>query len=362
MPLKIFIPDWTDDYDRPYCVPPLYPFLRNDKTQEQLIETYGAWIENVEIVNALEDCDVVVLLYELRYYYLKNNIKELQSINARAAASNKVTICWVKGDEGITPKLFNFQLYRPGGYKSRNKGNQFCIPVFIEDPVKKYFEDQLPLIYNKSEKPVIGFCGQGRASMEKWAIDIFRGIKRRVLSFAGKWPYDLEVLISSTQRRSQILDAIERSPLVRANFIRHTKYRAGSATRQQKEETSRIYFQNMKESQYIVCYRGAGNFSVRLYETLASGRIPVIILSDNNLPLPDRIDWRIFPLIDESDWRKTAEIVYEYHSKLSDGEFVQLQQTARSIWENYLSYQGFFTHWSNKYVHNNQPGFVPANS
>nr|WP_242692197.1 exostosin family protein [Aridibaculum aurantiacum] len=347
--MKIYIPDWTDNFNRPHTIPPLYPFLNKELNNEELVKQYGDWILQWKIVTSIEQSDVVVLLYEVGYYYKYKKLQELIAINNEAIKAGKTTICWIKGDEGITPPLKNFHLYRLGGYKSKNKGNQFAVPVFIEDPLPKYFKDQLSF-QPKTAKPVVGFCGQGKAGLLKAGIDILRGLKKRVDHFAGRHYYDLEVLLSSTYRRNQILDALEASQKVSSNFIRHTRYRAGMKTKESKEESSRQFFKNIQESQYILCYRGAGNFSVRLFETLASGRIPVIVLSDNNLPFESEINWQMFPLVPADKCRNTANIISNFHDALSPEAFVALQQQARALYEEYLSYKGFMKHFTKRYT------------
>lgn len=289
-------------------------------------------------------------MYELGYYYKKKKLDVLQRINKESNSHDKILVCWVKGDQGITPSLLNFHLYRLGGYKSKNKGNQFSVPVFIKDPLPEFFNDIIPLNKNKPEKPVIGFCGQGKAGVEKVIIDLVRGFKNRLYKYAGKYPFDLEALSSSTYMRSKILDSLEASPLVHTNFIRHRKYRAGTTSETAKKESTKAFFKNMAEVDYIVCYRGAGNFSVRLFEAMASGKIPVIVTSDNNLPFEDRIQWGRFPIIPEKQWKKTDQLVASFHDKLSNEEFVELQMTSRQLWEDYLSYKGFFSHWVDRYI------------
>ena len=51
------------------------------------------------------------------------------------------------------------------------------------------------------------------------------------------------------------------------------------------------FVRNMKQSDYVLCARGAGNFSIRFYETLALGRIPLYIDTNAPLPFEDSIDW-----------------------------------------------------------------------
>ncbi len=54
------------------------------------------------------------------------------------------------------------------------------------------------------------------------------------------------------------------------------------------------YLLSMRRSKFILCPRGNGTGSFRLYETLASGRVPVII-SDDWVP-PAEVDWSALSL------------------------------------------------------------------
>jgi hypothetical protein len=247
------------------------------------------------------------------------------------------------------PGFENFHIYRHGGYLSKNAGNQFAYPVFFEDPASSFYEGKLIFHEHKTDKPVIGFCGQARGGLKKWSLDVGKGLCLRLLKAVQKWPYDNEKLISTTIQRSKLLDNLEKSPLVQTNFIRRTKYRGGAKTAEEKRENSTEFYANMRQSQYICCYRGVGNYSVRLFETMASGRIPLIIKSDNNLPFEHEIDWGIFPSIPYNKCQNIAQYIADFHSSLSNGQFIFLQTEARRIWEDFLTYKSFMTKWYNKY-------------
>jgi len=284
------------------------------------------------------------------YYYVHKKEAFLKNIDALSTKHGKLIICATKGDMEVTPRLTNYHLYRMGGYHTKNKGNQFAYPVFIKDPAPNFSNGLLTFHEIKTQKPVAGFCGQAKGGLKKWAVDIARGAYRRALKLIAQWPYDNEKLESTTVKRSHILDLLEKSPLIQTNFIRHTKYRGGVKTKEEKEENTKLFFNNMHQSQYIVCYRGAGNYSVRLYETMASGRIPIIVKSNNNLPFEGEINWNIFPVIGENNISDIAELVASFHTELSDSQFLHLQQEARRIWEDYLTYQSFMRRWLDKYV------------
>ncbi len=45
----------------------------------------------------------------------------------------------------------------------------------------------------------------------------------------------------------------------------------------QTEINKKLFDENMETSEFTFCPRGNGNFSIRFYESLYSGRIPIII-------------------------------------------------------------------------------------
>src|SRR5690606_37188550 len=93
--------------------------------------------------------------------------------------------------------------------------------------------------------------------------------------------------------------------------------------------------------------RGGGNFSVRFYEALAMGRIPVFINTDSSLPFDDRIDWKKHVVwVDRKDWKRAGEKVADFHSRLSNEEFEILQVENRKLWEEKLGYGGFFKNFN----------------
>ena len=52
------------------------------------------------------------------------------------------------------------------------------------------------------------------------------------------------------------------------------------------------YIDHLMRNDYILCPRGGGNYSHRVYETMAAGRIPVLIDTDLVMPFPDVIPWQ----------------------------------------------------------------------
>jgi hypothetical protein len=75
-----------------------------------------------------------------------------------------------------------------------------------------------------------------------------------------------------------------------------------------------LFHINMKGNVYNLCVRGAGNYSQRLYETLASGRIPVYVESGGRLPFDHMHDYLSDPpFVYITDLDKISETVVEFH-------------------------------------------------
>ena len=106
------------------------------------------------------------------------------------------------------------------------------------------------------------------------------------------------------------------------------------------------FLQNLLESDYVLCARGYGNYSHRLYEALACGRIPLFIDTDCVLPFDFAIDWKRFCVwVDQVDLRSVADRVAEFHASISGEEFEELQVACRRLWEEWLSPEAFFANF-----------------
>lgn len=74
-----------------------------------------------------------------------------------------------------------------------------------------------------------------------------------------------------------------------------------------KEKNSKDYLNDLKDSKIILCPRGTGPSTIRLWESIASGCVPLVV--SNNYK---------FPSIPEVDWEKICIILKEEHLTLID--------------------------------------------
>lgn len=343
--VKLFYPKahYNSQY-RAHVFPLLKPFLKNQEfTDKQRIALYGISETDVQFVNKLEEADTVILPMSWEYYHITKQVDKAKKLIQVASKKNKKVLLVSVGDYGsIIPKFPNVLVLRTSGEQLKLSDNNHGIPVFIEDPMQRIYKKK-SIEANYSKQPIIGFCGQTDASLTKAIKETLKVIARNLkynLKLDTNTPQKIQ---STTYNRSKVLTKVKKSKSLIANFIERKKYRAGATVNTDRKKTELEFYDNMLSSNYIICIRGAGNFSVRLYETLAMGRIPVFINTDCILPLPKAIDWKKHVVwIEYNELHKLEEKINTFHNNLTEEEFRALQFSNRKLWEEYLNLKGFF--------------------
>lgn len=94
----------------------------------------------------------------------------------------------------------------------------------------------------------------------------------------------------------------------------------------------------LRDSKFSLCPRGIGTSSIRLFESMALGRAPVILSDDWVAPL--EVPWDDFSIrIAERDYKSIPKILEQKEDKAQE-----LGQKARGAWEKYYQLEGIFDH------------------
>ncbi|ASJ72318.1 exostosin domain-containing protein [Granulosicoccus antarcticus] len=88
----------------------------------------------------------------------------------------------------------------------------------------------------------------------------------------------------------------------------------------------KLYTQTMAGSKFILCPRGIGPASLRLYETMESGRVPVII--SDSWVAPPQVDWSFAVRVPESRTSDIPKILLEL-----EPQWQERGEAARRAWE-----------------------------
>ena len=146
--------------------------------------------------------------------------------------------------------------------------------------------------------------------------DIFAaGVERKWLySFVGSLSHPIRKNLKSLQSdNAQIVDTSE--------------FCTWDPTQTSKYRYQKLYTDTMAESKFVLCPRGIGPASLRLYETLEAGRVPVII--SNNWSLPPQINWEFAVQVSPADIAKIPQLLERL-----EPEWQERSLAARNAWQS----------------------------
>lgn len=288
-----------------------------------------------ELVSTLEACDVAIVPVNLRRFGSRT---ELNQFISEAQKRRKIVWLYSGGDFGLTLDSA-VHVFRNGGFHSKLPRTTFILPSFINDPFQN--KDQGVVAIPKTALPQIGFVGHAANSITKQLKELIGYCKNNLDIILKREQADFQNFYPSSTKRYHFLKQLSKSEKVATNFILRKNYGAGAKTAQQKAIARQEFFDNIAANPYTFCMRGAGNFSVRFYETLAMGRIPVVVNTDIRLPLDDQIDWSKHCVM-VSEESMIQELV-AFHKAISPEGFVQMQIDNRNLWLNFLEREAYFS-------------------
>jgi hypothetical protein len=255
---------------------------------------------------------------------------EVERMVHTAASFGRRTVLFIGGDDYQQVPYESATVFQASLYRSSRRENEFAQPAWSEDFVTAHLDGRLP-IRPKRDNPVVGFCGLAPG-------------RRKLLQRLRSHP-------SHTSVRARALELLRNADGVETNFVERERFlggavRGGRYDVATMQRVRREYVENIVESDYVLCTRGAGNFSYRLYEALSCGRIPILVDTDCVLPYDFFVDWRSLCVwIAEEELPRIGEKLRAFHDQLTDADFGELQRSCRRFWEQYISPSGFFSNF-----------------
>ncbi|WP_203257332.1 exostosin domain-containing protein [Hyunsoonleella ulvae] len=292
------------------------------------------------------ESDVVVFPIDYsKFLSFKSNFSKLQQI---AQENNKPIWIYSSGDYGFTNYIKNSFTFRLGGFHSKMNSSNYIMPVFINDPYTIYTSHSFSSL-QKENQPSVGFVGHAKGGVVKYLKELLSYTKYRFKRGIGRSKTDFQPFYPSSIKRASFLRKLQFNSGITTNFIFRNKYRAGVETKKDKVITTNEFYDNVYHNIYTFCLRGIGNFSVRFYETLAMGRIPVLLNTDCRLPFSDKIDWNNHCVIVNKPNKLATEIL-EFHNSKSKTEIETIQKSNRLLWDRYLTRKSYFINIHNIFI------------
>ncbi|MFK7050329.1 MULTISPECIES: exostosin family protein [Flavobacterium] len=296
-------------------------------------------ISNFYFQDEPDRADIHIFPLELTSIYNSGKRKDWFDFLDEARKLNKIVWVYTGGDFGITlPFNNNLYTFRLGGFNSKLDTNTHVIPSFINDPISvlglKWF------IIEKNIKPSVGFVGHSNGSFSKIIKEFLIYTKHQIKRSLKIDKTDYQFFYPSSNKRFHLLEVLKNASNIDTKFIYRAKYRAGANSQLDKVNTTLEFFKNIQENLYTFCMRGSGNFSVRFYETLIMGRIPIILDTDIRLPLHDKINWEKHCIIvKEND---CIQKIIEFHESKTNEELKNIQYANRQLMLNKLNRIDYF--------------------
>lgn len=324
-------------------IPLLLPNLHEDPPTRQLFQK-EAFRDLTDPLVAIEADPARADLHLLPHNYplVRGRPDYLRRCGETAQRHGKRIAVFWHGDGTGPVDLPNTVVFRTSQYASRLRKDEHILPAYAEDLKGKGL-----FVRDKTmEPPVIGFCG--------WAQ--YKNFRNAVGSVLQALPYDIAAALTFHPRfrsrikgltlRRRAIAGLLKSNRIRPNFILRSSHSAHAATiRLDPAQARREYVENMSGSDFVLCIRGDGNYSLRFYEALSLGRVPILLDTDVRLPLETVIDYRSFILpVGLRDLHRIGERVADFWSSLTEQQWLIMQVAARSAFEKYLSTPRFLAY------------------
>jgi hypothetical protein len=289
----------------------------------------------------IEDADYVVVPYQ--YDRLKAaNPQRLGMIVEDAARAGKPLLIDGAGDIEHPIAIPNSVILRVSQYRYRTQPNEIPVPFPAEDLLETYYPAGLTP-REKLDEPRVGFTGWARMSL---GSRIRTELKEAPTTLAGMVSARRGAERKGLFFRARALDALSRTKGVVNNFTPRATYSGHVSTITGSiDENRREFVETLANSDYALVVKGDANASVRFYEALSMGCIPLFLDTACVLPLEDVINYRDFCVF--VDWTNTDRIGEEllaFHHSCTPLRFRQMQLMARDAYRNHLRMDAFSSH------------------
>lgn len=291
----------------------------------------------VEMVKDPAQADYILLPHN--YSSLKGQEAYIQHMVQLAETHQKKLLIFWHGDSDAPVDIPNSIVFRTSQYRSLQRANEIMMPAYAED----LLESTEIIPRHKGAIPVVGFCG--------WAN--YKNFKNRVGTILKDALWSLRSFLKSDPKllahkkgisfRMMALKVFQKSSTIKSNFIIRNSYSGNKSTISLDPSQARLEYRgNMLMSDFALVVKGDGNYSYRFYEALSLGRVPLLIDTECIFPLESVLDYSSFTIrIPFTELPQADRILKERFLRMSDQEFVAMQQKARDVFVDYLRIDKF---------------------
>lgn len=327
------------------CIPELYPVwgVENQSIENQLnIKRILPFYQNAffEVVSPPDDSDFI-LVPHIYNIIQKRSLTYLDDVVHFSLQKKKPILLFAYGDDDSDITLKNTVILRYSQYRHRKRQNEIIVPLYAPD---RTLETPLFFLEKHTGAPAVGFCGFAK----------YPSLRSEVKAFAKNFLWEVTALFQrkpivrarkgGIYFRKKILAKLSASPHIKSAFIVRNFFSSHKKTiRIDSDRVRQEFLDNITKNDLALTVRGDGNASIRFYEALSLGRIPVVIDTDGIFPLEDIINYHDFCLFIPFEKINCADtMIQKFYNEMSPEDFLMKQKLAREIFEKYLRVDKFY--------------------
>lgn len=333
--------------------PLLFPFWGNPLREfnlfaKELFDSFSFDTDYYGITDDITKADAVFLPYR-QAWAVRRFPGLLEECALAAKAANLPLFVDGLGDGEHPLGIDNAYVMRYGGYRFltqeqselglpshiRWEPNRIEVPTQADDLWLRCVGGDFSPRKKQEGKPIVGFAGQVQTTFKNM---LHRRLDELPIYLRGIFDDHYMAMSEGIFWRRHALSILKNSRLVEGNLTGRNFFSGGGKQVEGKMKGLQKEFVDIiLNSDYAIDIRGYANASVRLFEILSLGRIPVILDTERILPFKDEVDWGAFSLIvDFRDIRKLPQIIADFHASLSSEKFEGMQRAARNAFVNHF--------------------------
>jgi hypothetical protein len=283
---------------------------------------------HLNLVGNISEADMVIVPHDAKYF--SKNTTYLQYL--KDLAVKKPLLISNRGDFPVRIAITNATILRVGIEPNEKVSNAIIIPYNIKSLA------HLPL-KNYASNPTIGFIGL----VPKLSLGrTFKSFKK-----SPRHP----MLANGAVVRRLALQELRKTSLHQEILIRES-YGGISRLVSNSEKKRDEYVNNIADSDFVLCPRGDSNASLRFYETLSAGRIPLIPDTKIKLPYLENLNLRDAMLIFDIFSQNLEIEILDFWSRLDSIKYQEIQERIRFIYNNYYKFDVFLKNLLNVDIQN----------
>jgi len=294
-----------------------------------------------------ESCDYFVY----PKYFLLNDFKELKKYSDEAKTYNKKVLVFSYGEIDDYINIDNNIIRFKRSTKRKNPDNEFCLPPFPEDFLP-YNNNSITLIKEQKDKKYsIGYTWYSDyynlssflyyiSVRIIWIVFRRKYLKRLLMKLNNERIYGRLVNAGiGNYCRGKTIKYIKKLKKYEFDFIQ----RGHALTTYTKDKMREQYIQNLIKSDFVLLVRWFWNYSIRQYEVLSLGKIPIYIDTWAKLPFQDKIPYdELFIRVPIKKVHNIGKYIDSYIRK-NQWNLTKIQKKIRDIYEEYFVMKNYYS-------------------